>query len=59
MQIPVELPEHGDITESDCDSKGRYYIELWDMEMSISRRFYEDVRTTYKREKHRDKIIGN
>jgi hypothetical protein len=59
MPIPIELPEHGDITESDFDARGRFYIELWDMDLNISRRFYEDVRITNKREKRRDVIIGD
>ena len=59
MAIPVELPEHGDIVESNIDPKGRLYIELWDSDFGIARRFYEDKRMTAKRENQRDVSIRN
>jgi hypothetical protein len=59
MAIPVELPEHGDIVESDIDSKGRLYIELWDTDLGIARRFFEDKRMTAKRENQREVSIRN
>lgn len=51
--MQTELPQHGDIVDTDVDYRGRLYIELFDADLGVNRRFYEDKRLTDKRETQR------
>lgn len=54
-----EIPEHGDIVDSGLDRRGRLYIEVFDQDLSIARRFYEDKRITRTREQERNDARTN
>lgn len=59
IEVPMAIPEHGDIMDSGVDSRGRLFIEVYDEDLSGVRRFYEDARTTARREKDRQKAQSN
>lgn len=54
-----EIPKHGDIVESGIDKRNRIYLEVFDIDLGIARRFVEDVRTNDRRERERDHAITN
>jgi hypothetical protein len=45
--------KHGDLIETGIDPSGRLFVEVWDADLQINRRFYEDRRLTRKREAQR------
>jgi hypothetical protein len=52
-------PRHGDITTIGFTPAGRFYVELFDSDLAVCRRFYEDRRETRRRERQRDKAVNN
>jgi hypothetical protein len=51
--VHAVLRQHGDITATGIDPTGRLFVEVWDADLQINRRFYEDRRLTRKREAQR------
>lgn len=60
MQIVLgEIPEHGDIVDSGVDRRNRLFVEIYDANVSMTRRFYEDRRVTRQREQERNEARAN